>query len=50
MGHKADRLATDQPLDVRVSRIGDIVAGDEVVLIGPDGRRVMPQAGWEHTT
>jgi len=49
-GDQADRLTADQPLDVHISRIGDIVAGDEVVLIGPDGRRVMPQAGWEHTT
>ena len=46
---QADRLTADQPLDVRVTRIGTVTPGSERTLVHPDGRREELKAtGWEH--
>jgi thiamine-monophosphate kinase len=46
---QADQLLRDRPLDVPVTRIGTIVAGNNITLISADGRRQeMPAIGWEH--
>ena len=48
---QADELIRDQPLTVRVSRIGTITQDKALVIVRPDGQRepLTPQ-GWEHTT
>ena len=46
---EAERLIHDQPLGVRVSRIGAIVADKALTLLHPDARREpIEPAGWEH--
>lgn len=48
-GENVDRLLRDQPLDVAVSRIGTIVAGEGLTLITADGSpRSLSPTGWEH--
>lgn len=48
---QADELLRDQPLTVRISRIGVIVADKALTLIRPDGQReVLKPKGWEHKT
>lgn len=48
---EADELLRDQPLAVRVSRIGTICQEKGVVLIrGEDLREPLPPGGWEHQT
>lgn len=48
---QADELLRDQPLTVRVSRIGTIVQEKAMTLVRPDASRepLVPQ-GWEHKT
>ena len=47
----ADKLIQDQPLGVCVSRIGEILPGEGVRLVGPDGRdEALSPDGWEHVT
>jgi len=49
--NQAAALVGDQPLTVRVSRIGTIVAGEGMTLIRPDGQREsLAPRGWEHKT
>ena len=47
----AHKLIQDQPLGVCVSRIGEILPGDRVSLVGFDGKDqdLLPE-GWEHAT
>lgn len=46
---RAETLLADQPLGVPVSRIGTIVDGDQLTLIGQDGSPTpLPVGGWEH--
>ncbi len=48
---QAEQLLHDQPLTVRVSKIGTVVEGKGMTLVHPDGRReVMEPKGWVHTT
>lgn len=50
-GGQADQLLRDQPVGVRVSRIGTVVAERQLTLIKDDGRREpLEPAGWEHRT
>lgn len=48
---EAEFLGQDQPLDVRVWRIGTVVAGSEMLLVAADGteEKLTPR-GWEHKT
>lgn len=44
-----ERLLRQQPLDVPLSRIGEITAGTEVLLKLPDGiRQPLSRLGWSH--
>ena len=48
---EARQLLRDQPLPVKVTRIGTVVAGSGVTIIKPDGTRAPLEAqGWEHKT
>ena len=48
---QADELLRDQPLTVKVSRIGTIVAGEAMTLIHDDGtEEPLVPTGWEHRT
>ena len=47
---EADRLIESQPLGVRVTRIGSIVAGEGMSLIRPGRREPLRPGGWEHRT
>lgn len=48
---QADQLLHDQPLTVRVTKIGAIVADKTMTLVYPDGKREpLPPKGWEHQT
>lgn len=48
---QADELLRDQPLTVRVSKIGMIVADKAMTLIKPDGaKEPLKPKGWEHKT
>ena len=45
----ADRLLTSQPLGIPVSRIGTIVEGDAITLVGRDGQSgPLEQTGFQH--
>lgn len=46
----ARKLCEDQPLPVKVTRIGRFVAGSEITLVHGDGRRDPLAGGWEHQT
>lgn len=47
----ADSLLKDQPLPVRVTRIGTFTADKAIIMISPDGTRgPLPARGWEHET
>ena len=47
----ADSLLRDQPLSVKVSVIGKIVAEKTLTLVKPDGtRETLAPKGWEHKT
>ncbi len=46
----ADRLLTECPFDVPVSRIGTLTEAREVVLVDGEARRPLDPEGWEHTT
>jgi len=49
---RADSLIAAPPFETPpITRIGTIVAGDTIVLVGADGsRRPIDEAGWEHHT
>jgi thiamine-monophosphate kinase len=48
---QSERLLRDQPLDVPVTRIGNIVSGSGMTLIDSAGRsRMLSDGGWEHST
>lgn len=48
---QAEQLLREQPLAVRVARIGTIVEGKGMTLVYSDGRREpLPPKGWVHTT
>ncbi len=48
---QAEELLRDQPLTVKVSRIGTILADKAMTLIRQDGtRQPLPVVGWEHRT
>ena len=48
---QADELLRDQPLTVRICRIGTIVAEKGMTLVKSDGQREeLRAAGWEHKT
>jgi thiamine-monophosphate kinase len=47
---RADALLHAQPLGVKVSRIGTIIAGAGMTLILPDRRKKLEPRGWEHHT
>lgn len=48
---QAEQLVRDQPLTVPIRRIGTVISGEALRLIGPDGRGEPLQVpGWEHET
>ncbi|MFW6133643.1 MAG: thiamine-phosphate kinase [Planctomycetota bacterium] len=47
----AEAMLTEPPTDVPITRVGRVVAGEGLTLIGADGsRRPLEPTGWEHGT
>jgi thiamine-monophosphate kinase len=47
---QTDRLIAAQPLDVKITRLGGIVAGSGMTLLRDGKREKLDPRGWEHET